>query len=77
MTRISSTGAGFAASAVNTRPQASVSVRPPQGDTPGSAAQAVQGTQVTLGQSAEASVIYAKPQPVEPGQFRLTRAWVR
>jgi hypothetical protein len=35
----------------------------------------VQGTQVTLGQSAEASVIYAKPQPVEPGQFRLTRAW--
>src|SRR2546427_5020379 len=26
-------------------------------------------------QSAGSSVIYAKPQPVEPGQFRLTRAW--
>lgn len=75
MTSISSTGASFAASVLNIRPQPTVSVRQPQTGTSVSAAQEGQGTQVTLGQPVEASVIYARPQPVELGQFRLTRAW--
>lgn len=73
MTSISSAGTGFAVGALMPpRPQATVSVRPPQTAAPQSTAQ---GTQVTLGQSTESSVIYARPQPVEPGQLRLTRAW--
>ena len=71
MTSISSTGASFAASAAGMRP--TVSVR--SSATTAAAAPADPGTQVTLGQSAGSSVIYAKPQPVELGQFRLTRAW--
>lgn len=71
MTSISSTGASFAASAAGMRP--TVSVR--SSATTAAAAPADPGTQVTLGQSTGSSVIYAKPQPVEPGQFRLTRAW--
>ncbi|CAB5699899.1 Uncharacterised protein [Delftia tsuruhatensis] len=78
MTSIPSTGAGFAASALGTRPQATVAVRQPQAGTQGAAAsgaQDVQGTQVTLGQSVDASAIYARPQPVDMGQFRLSRTW--
>ncbi|WP_047219042.1 MULTISPECIES: hypothetical protein [Delftia] len=71
MTSISSTGASFAASAAGMRP--TVSVR--SSATTAAAAPADPGTQVTLGQSTGSSVIYAKPQPVELGQFRLTRAW--